>query len=94
MLAAPYNSLEAFMKKLIEHGFANLLWDTLYKAGVPAAIKPGATVYSRTSWGIRSSKINHFELTAENIYACDEYGDIIGSIDELFTTEEEAQAVN
>ena len=82
------------MGKINNCDLANSLWDTLHKAGVPIFIKPGATVYSKAAWGICSSKIDHFELTTENVYACDEYGDIIDTIDNLFATEEEAQAAN
>ena len=50
--------------KVNNNELSDLLWQTLYAAGIAVEVKPEMTVYSITAWGVESHKLHHLELVA------------------------------
>lgn len=78
--------------KMNNNEIADLLWQTLYTAGIIAAeVRPGTTVYSLAAWGVVASELNHLELYGENVWACDNYGDFIDAVENIFISKDAAE---
>lgn len=77
--------------KMNNNEIADLLWQTLYAAGIAVEVKPGMTVYSLAAWGVETNELHHLELDGENVWACDNYGDFIDTVDNVFVSKDAAE---
>lgn len=77
--------------KVNNNELSDLLWQTLYAAGIAVEVKPEMTVYSITAWGVESHKLHHLELGGDSVWAYDDYGEPIDAIEDIYVSKEAAE---